>query len=158
MTRRARYLALAFGLCAVAELCGCGPHVRVRPPPPVGNEGGFTATAYSVSGQTASGTQTRPGIVAADPAVLPLGSKIRVRGAGAYSGDYLVQDTGGKIRGRKIDIYIPKYTHAKRFGRRAVKVEVVRYGDGRRHVRHAHRRHGIRHTHPKCIRSSQRRC
>lgn len=158
VTCRARYLVVAFGLCAVAELCGCGPPVRVRPPQPAGKEAHFTATAYSISGQTASGTQTRPGIVAADPAVLPLGSKIRVRDAGAYSGDYVVQDTGGKIRGRKIDIYVPKHAHAKRFGRRGVKVEVISYGHGRRHVRHVHRRHGIRHMHPKCTRSSGRRC
>ena len=41
----------------------------------------FEATAYSVTGTTAAGMQTRPGIVAADPAVLPLASRIRVDGS-----------------------------------------------------------------------------
>jgi 3D (Asp-Asp-Asp) domain-containing protein len=40
----------------------------------------MSVTAYCVSGTTKSGQQTRPGIVAADPRVLPLGSVIRVEG------------------------------------------------------------------------------
>jgi rare lipoprotein A len=56
----------------------------------------FEATADSVEGITAKGTLTHDGIVAADPAVLPLGSVIRVSGAGPYSGTYVVTDTGFK--------------------------------------------------------------
>ena len=85
----------------------------------------FTATAYAIAGRTASGIHTRPGVVAADPSVLPLGSRIRVAGAGPYSGDYLVADTGGAVQGRKIDIYIPNEAEALRFGRRRVRVEVL---------------------------------
>lgn len=91
----------------------------------------FTATANSVEGITASGTKTHEGIVAADPAVLPLGSRIRIYGAGKYSGEYVVRDTGGKVNGRVIDIYMPSTAEAKRFGRRKVKVEVLRYGGSR---------------------------
>ena len=55
----------------------------------------FTATAYSAEGQTASGAITREGrTVAADPSVLPAGTRIEVADAGAYSGSYIVQDTG----------------------------------------------------------------
>src|SRR6185312_11055811 len=50
----------------------------------------FLATAESVPGVTAKGTLTHEGIVAADPIVLPLGSLIRVTGAGPYSGIYTV--------------------------------------------------------------------
>jgi 3D (Asp-Asp-Asp) domain-containing protein len=87
----------------------------------------FTATAYAQEGETASGKQTREGrTVAADPAVLPLGTKIEVRGAGAYSGIYLVHDTGPKVTGRQIDIFIENPAEAKEFGKKAVKVRVLR--------------------------------
>ena len=64
-------------------------------------------------------------MVAADPHVLPLGTKIRLNNAGQYSGIYRVEDTGGRIHGRKIDIYMPSRDAAKEFGRQTVKVEVV---------------------------------
>jgi len=85
----------------------------------------FEATAYAITGTTASGGHTRPGIVAADPSVLPLGTRIRVRGAGKYTGVYTVTDTGRGIRGRELDIYIPNGAEAKRFGRRRVQVEIL---------------------------------
>jgi 3D (Asp-Asp-Asp) domain-containing protein len=90
----------------------------------------FEATAYTVEGQTASGAQTRAGIVAADPNVLPIGSRIRVSGAGRYDGEYTVKDTGREIKGREIDIYIASDAEAKRFGRKNVTVEVLQSGDG----------------------------
>jgi len=91
----------------------------------------FEATAYSITGTTASGMQTRPGIVAADPAILPLGSRIRVSGAGTYSGVYTVADTGPAVRGREIDIFIPEVGAAKTFGRRRVRVQILERGAGR---------------------------
>jgi 3D (Asp-Asp-Asp) domain-containing protein len=69
--------------------------------------------------------QTRPGIVAADPKILPLGSRIRVQDAGSYSRVYTVADTGPAVKGREIDIFIPSGDEAKRFGRRRVRVEVL---------------------------------
>jgi 3D (Asp-Asp-Asp) domain-containing protein len=87
----------------------------------------FLATAYSLKGSTASGVVVRRGIIAADPRVLPLGSIVRLR-AGRYSGIYSVMDTGGSIRGRRIDIYLPTFTEAKHFGKREVKIEVLRHG------------------------------
>jgi 3D (Asp-Asp-Asp) domain-containing protein len=83
------------------------------------------ATAYTGHGRTASGKPVRRGMVAADRRVLPLGTKVRVKNAGRYSGVYRVEDTGGKIRGRKIDIYMPSRGAAKQFGRQTVKVEVL---------------------------------
>ena len=89
----------------------------------------FTATAYALEGITASGTRARRGIVAADPRVLPLGSKIRVTGAGSYSGDYLVEDTGSAVKAHIIDIKVTSVAEAIKFGRRSVRVEVLRWGD-----------------------------
>ena len=104
------------------------PAVAAPPSAPQPRAEHFIATAYSIEGVTAAGDDTRPGIVAADPAVLPLGSRIRVLDAGAYSGVYVVKDTGRKIDGRHIDIYIPNDRRAKEFGKRSVRVEVLQYG------------------------------
>jgi 3D (Asp-Asp-Asp) domain-containing protein len=85
------------------------------------SKGSFTATAYCLRGRTAMGHGVRRGIIAADPRVLRLGSRINL-GAGAYSGEYLVSDTGGGIRGRRLDIWVPNCSEARRFGRRTVTV------------------------------------
>jgi len=86
----------------------------------------FTASAYSAEGQTASGKQTREGrTVAADPSVLPVGTRIEVADAGPYSGEYVVHDTGPKIKGREIDIFIDKPSEARQFGRKPVRVRVI---------------------------------
>ncbi|HWS85532.1 MAG TPA: 3D domain-containing protein [Pyrinomonadaceae bacterium] len=84
----------------------------------------FTATAYSLRGRTASGAGVRRGIIAADRRVLPLGTRVRLE-AGSYSGEYVVADTGGAVRGRKIDIWMPHTSEAMRFGRRPVKLTVL---------------------------------
>ena len=84
----------------------------------------FTATAYSLRGRTASGAGVRRGIIAADRRVLPLGTRVRLE-AGSYSGEYIVADTGGAVRGRKIDIWVPQTSEAMRFGRRPVKLTVL---------------------------------
>ena len=83
--------------------------------------GSFTATAYCLQGRTASGSGVRRGIIAADPRVLRLGSRINL-GAGDYSGSYLVADIGGGVKGRKLDIWVPSCGEARRFGRRSVQV------------------------------------
>ncbi len=87
----------------------------------------FVATAYSLRGRTASGRLVSRGLIAADPSVLPLGSRVRLEHPG-YSGEYVVADTGGSIRGRRIDIWTPSSSEAMRFGRRTVKLTVLSYG------------------------------
>ena len=87
----------------------------------------YVATAYSLRGRTASGRMVSRGLIAADPSVLPLGSRVRLEHPG-YSGEYLVADTGGAIRGRRIDIWTPSSREAMRFGRRTVKLTVLSYG------------------------------
>jgi 3D (Asp-Asp-Asp) domain-containing protein len=84
----------------------------------------FSATAYSLRGRTASGQSVTRGLIAADPRLLPIGTRVRVE-AGPWSGEYLVADTGGAIKGRKIDIWTPSSREAMQFGRRAVKLTVL---------------------------------
>ena len=90
----------------------------------------YVATAYSRPGRGASGMGVRAGTIAADPRVLPFGTRVRLD-AGPYSGEYTVTDAGTAIKGRKIDVWIPSYKGACHFGRRNVKLTVLSYG-GRR--------------------------
>lgn len=90
----------------------------------------YTATAYSLRGRTASGRPVSRGLIAADPRFLPIGTRVRVE-AGTFSGEYEVADTGGSVKGRRIDIWTPTAREAMRFGRRAVKLTVLSFG-GRR--------------------------
>ena len=90
----------------------------------------YTATAYSLRGRTASGRPVSRGLIAADPAVLPLGTRVRLE-AGSFSGEYIVADTGGAVRGRRIDIWTPSTREALRFGRRLIKLTVLSFGTKR---------------------------
>ena len=91
----------------------------------------YLATAYSLKGRTASGKPVSKGIIAADPRVLPLGSRVKLE-AGDWSGEYLVADTGGMVRGRRIDIWTASSREAMRFGKRKVKLTVLTLGGKRR--------------------------
>ena len=88
------------------------------------SRGSFVATAYCLKGRTALGGGVRRGIIAADPGLLKLGSQVLL-GAGSYTGQYTVADTGGGVRGRRIDIWVPSCSEARRFGRRTVLVSMV---------------------------------
>jgi len=91
----------------------------------------YVATAYSLRGRTASGRPVSKGLIAADPRILPLGSRVKLE-AGNYSGEYLVADTGGAVRGRHIDIWTPSSREAMRFGRRVIKLTVLSWGGKRK--------------------------
>jgi len=90
----------------------------------------YLATAYSLRGRTSSGRPASRGLIAADPSVLPLGTRVRLE-AGPFSGEYVVGDTGGSVRGRRIDIWTPSANEAIRFGRRMVKLTVLSFGGKR---------------------------
>lgn len=81
----------------------------------------FTATAYSLRGTTSSGETVREGIIAADPKVLPIGTVVYIEGMG----EFVVKDTGGAIKGNKIDIWMPSTSRAIKFGKKKVKVRVI---------------------------------
>ena len=95
-------------------------------------DGTYVATAYAITGITASGEWTHRHVVAADPDILPIGTRIKIRGAGRYSGEYVVADTGAKIQGRRLDIYMPSAAECKKFGAKRVKVKLIQLGDGTR--------------------------
>ena len=97
------------------------PTVSVKAVSAGASKGAFSATAYCFTGRTAMGHPVRRGLIAADPRVLKMGSRVYVS-AGQWSGTYLVSDTGGAIKGKKIDIWVPGCSEARKFGRRTVKV------------------------------------
>jgi 3D (Asp-Asp-Asp) domain-containing protein len=86
----------------------------------------LVATAYCQQGLTKAGVQAQPGIVAADPRVLPLGTVLLIDAPGRqYGGIYTVMDTGSAVKGRTVDIFMPSCARAVRFGRRTVRVRIV---------------------------------
>jgi 3D (Asp-Asp-Asp) domain-containing protein len=89
----------------------------------------FTATAYCKGTTTASGVNVRTGIAAADPEILPVGSVIQVDRLGEkYNGIYTIMDTGPKVQGRHIDIYMWSCHEALDLGRRTISIQVLRLG------------------------------
>ena len=106
---------------------------------PITEPQAYVATAYNLPGRTASGMRVAKGIIAADPRILPLGTRVRLD-AGPYSGEYIVADTGSAVKGRKIDVWVPSYREACRFGRRNVRLSVLSYGKRRVATTHARRR------------------
>ena len=89
----------------------------------------FTATAYCKGETTASGVGVRTGVAAADPAVLPVGSVVRLETPNPrYSGVWTVMDTGPAVRGRTVDLYLWSCKEALVFGRRPIRLTVLRLG------------------------------
>lgn len=79
----------------------------------------FEATAYAPTGyRTAVGAETRRGIVAVDPKVIPLGTHMFIKGYG-YA---VAADTGGAIKGRKVDLFFEAHKDAIKWGRRQVEI------------------------------------
>ncbi len=87
----------------------------------------MTCTAYSAGGTTATGRPAKWGVIAVDPRVIPLGSKVYVEtvdGKFIY-GTAIAADTGGAIKGNIIDICVNSRSEAYAFGRRQVYVYVL---------------------------------
>jgi 3D (Asp-Asp-Asp) domain-containing protein len=87
------------------------------------------ATAYVDRGPTKFGgwdTPAGPGIVAIDPKVIEPWSKLYIEGYG----EALAVDTGGKIKGYKIDVWMDKRQDALQWGRHKVQVTILRRGSG----------------------------
>lgn len=79
-----------------------------------------TATGYSLRGRTATGMQTAPGVVAVDPSVIPLGTRLTIPGYGAG----IAADTGGAVQGNVIDLWFPTTDQALAWGRRTVTITI----------------------------------
>jgi 3D (Asp-Asp-Asp) domain-containing protein len=89
----------------------------------------FSATAYCKGVTTTSGVQVTTGVAAADPELLPVGSVIDVETRDArYDGIYTVMDTGPSVQGRQLDIYMWSCTEALMFGRKPIRISVLRLG------------------------------
>lgn len=89
------------------------------------NATAFTANCNGCSGVTATGINLHANpnakVIAVDPSVIPLGSKVWVEGYGyAVAGD-----TGGAIKGNRIDVFMNSKDQANRFGSKRVKVRVL---------------------------------
>jgi 3D (Asp-Asp-Asp) domain-containing protein/peptidoglycan hydrolase CwlO-like protein len=76
------------------------------------------ATAYSLHGGTASGLPTGPGVVAVDPTVIPLGTRMEIPGYGPG----IAADTGTAIKGLRIDLWFPTLKQTYEWGRRTVTI------------------------------------
>ncbi|MCL6637627.1 MAG: G5 domain-containing protein [Alicyclobacillus sp.] len=76
------------------------------------------ATAYAAGGHTSTGDMARPGVVAVDPNVIPLGSKLYIPGVGVV----IAADTGSAIRGTRIDVCMGSEAEAEAWGVRTVTV------------------------------------
>jgi 3D (Asp-Asp-Asp) domain-containing protein len=114
------------------------PEVAPGRPAPVGVRIPFAATAYCKGLLTSTGVAVQRGIAAADPAVLPVGSVLRVdAGDARYDGIYTVLDTGPQVQGREVDIYMWSCTEALAFGRKTVQLTLLREGWDPRATRRA---------------------
>lgn len=89
----------------------------------------MVATAYcprkccgSLNGRTATGRKAEYGIVAVDPRLIPLGTTLYIDRYGFA----IAADTGRKIKGARIDLCFPTHKEASQFGRKTVKVLLVR--------------------------------
>jgi 3D (Asp-Asp-Asp) domain-containing protein len=91
--------------------------------------GKFTVVAYGprdrngrLHKRTVSGTTPTVGrTVAVDPRVIPLGSRIHIAGIG----ERIAEDIGGKIKGKKLDLFLPSRDHCRQFGAQIRDVHLV---------------------------------
>ena len=84
------------------------------------------ATAYSAhdpgnSHRTATGTRVRRGVIAVDPSVIPMGTRVYIPGYG----EAVAEDKGSAIRGAKIDIAFDTHEEAIRFGRQDIEIIIL---------------------------------
>jgi 3D (Asp-Asp-Asp) domain-containing protein len=97
--------------------------------PVAGSRLEFTATAYCKGETTSAGVSPQAGIAAADPMLLPEGSVVAVDNVpDRYRGIYTVMDTGPRVIGRHIDLYMWSCIEATSFGRRPITLTVLRLG------------------------------
>ena len=77
-----------------------------------------SSTGYALTGTTATGVPVGWGVVAVDPAVIPLGTRMTIPGYG----EGVAADTGGAVRGAVIDLWFASVAQARAWGRRTVTV------------------------------------
>jgi 3D (Asp-Asp-Asp) domain-containing protein/peptidoglycan hydrolase CwlO-like protein len=77
-----------------------------------------SSTGYALPGRTATGLPVGWGVVAVDPSVIPLGTKMTIPGYG----EGVAADTGSAVRGAEIDLWFPSLAQARAWGRRTVTI------------------------------------
>jgi len=77
-----------------------------------------SSTGYSLAGHTATGIPVAFGVVAVDPSVIPLGTRLTIPGYG----EGVAADTGSAVRGADIDLWFPTLGQARAWGRRTVTI------------------------------------
>ena len=107
---------LVTGYCNCGDCCGW-EFSWLGFGPPVYAYGPLRGSRKKI-GVTARGTVTRYGTVAADPQVFPFGTRLLIPGYGTG----VVEDVGGAIKGRHIDVWFPSHRTALNWGRRNLKV------------------------------------
>jgi 3D (Asp-Asp-Asp) domain-containing protein/peptidoglycan hydrolase CwlO-like protein len=91
------------------------------PVPTSGNQLTVSATGYCLTGTTATGIPTSWGVVAVDPAVIPLGTRMSIPGYG----EGVAADTGPAVRGAAIDVWFPSCSQALAWGRKTVTITLL---------------------------------
>jgi 3D (Asp-Asp-Asp) domain-containing protein len=99
------------------------PADLVSPAAPAAEPGGgrsitVSSTGYALPGDTATGIPVGWGVVAVDPAVIPLGTRLTIPGYG----EAVAADTGSAVRGATIDLWFPTLAQARAWGRRTVTI------------------------------------
>ena len=122
MGRGTRRWAAALVAAPVAALAAAGGSALGQPQEPQAYRLKVDAVAYYLPGKTALGVPVRKGVVAVDPRLIPLGTKLHVPGYGSA----LAADVGYAIKGRIIDLWFPSTEMARAWGRRSVTITVYR--------------------------------
>jgi 3D (Asp-Asp-Asp) domain-containing protein/LysM repeat protein len=85
----------------------------------------YTAGCKGCSGRTATGINLKDNpntkVISVDPSIIPLGSKVYVEGYG----EAIAGDTGGAIKGNRIDVFMPTEQAALNFGKKTLKVTIL---------------------------------
>src|SRR5512133_413784 len=110
---KARRVAVAQTVSAVST-----PAPVAAPTPAGPGTMTVTATAYTLQGTTATGAPVGYGVVAVDPSVIPLGTRMTIPGYG----EGVAADTGGAIQGAVVDLWFPTAAQAAAWGRRTVTI------------------------------------
>ena len=127
---RMTYKALSGGEEPPAVAAPAAEQHPEHPEQPVSRGGGrsllVAATAYSrfdpgLSNHTASGTLVRKGVIAVDPAVIPMGTRVFIPGYG----EAVAEDIGSAIRGNTIDIAFETAEEAIQFGRKTIEIFIM---------------------------------
>ena len=79
-----------------------------------------SSTGYSIQGRTSTGMQTAAGVVAVDPSVIPLGTRLTIPGYGTG----IAADTGGSVHGNVIDLWFPTLQQARAWGRQTITITI----------------------------------